>query len=329
MEEELEISCEQGNLENVIRLIDDCNISVNVKFFFNYTPLHIACMNDHLPIVAALFERGADANAKDDHNRTPLLISPKNAEIVALLLKNNADLNVSDRDRMTPLHSACNYNSFNVVKLLVEYNCEINIYSNFKVNPLMLATMHGNFEIIQFLINNGAEVYQTNILGNNILHYAAFLDHLDIGLFLTRQYGLDPEILNRLGESALNSYGKSLELNIVPPQPHPTNANNSDWRPRLTTEEKEEKTTRLINSYADFLLEKKRNENWTRRKNFMEMLFGCKILLMQLPLNIAKRQHHTNLSIKIPTDKFKNYRDLITKKVLSNIDLIKLIMSFV
>lgn len=51
---------------------------------------------------------------------------------------------------------------------------------------------------------------------------------------------------------------------------------------------------------------------------------------MQLPLNIAKRQHHNyNPSIKISNDKFQNYRDLITKKVLSNIDLIKLIMSFV
>jgi hypothetical protein len=155
------------------------------------------------------------------------------------------------------------------------------------------------------------------------LHYAAFLDHFDICLFFTRQYGLDPEILNKFNESALNSYGKSLGLHIVPP---PTNANNLDWRPRLTTEEKEEKTTLLVNSYADFLLEKKRNENWTRRKDFMEMLFGCKILLMQNLLNIAKRQH--THSIKISNDEFENYQILITKKVLSNIDLIKLIMSF-
>ena len=324
MEEELEISCQQGNLENVIHLIDDCNISVNVKFYFNYTPLHIACMNDHLPIVAALFERGADANAKDEHNRTPLLISPKNAEIVSLLLKNNADLSISDRDRMTPLHCACNYNSFSVVKLLVEHNCEINtIYSEFKINALMISSMKGNLEIIKFLINNGALINSINVLGNNVLHYAAFLGHLDICLFLTRKCGLDPKLLNKFNESALNSYGKSLELHIVPPP----NANNLDWRSRLTIEEKAEKTTLLVNSYADFLLEKKRNENWARRKDFMEMLFGCKILLMQNLLNIAKRQHN-DTSIKIPNDKFENYRDFITKKILSNIDLIKVIMSF-
>jgi hypothetical protein len=62
----------------------------------------------------------------------------------------------------------------------------------------------------------------------------------------------------------------------------------------------------------------------------MEMLFGCKILPMQLQLNIAKRKHQrNNPSTKIANDKFKNYRDLITKKVLSNIDLIKVIVSFV
>jgi ankyrin repeat protein len=102
-------------------------------------------MHEHLPIVAALFERGADANAKDELNRTPLLIYPKNAEIVSLLLKNNADLSVSERDRMTPLHWACNYGSLEIVKLLVEHNCQINtIYSEFKINALMLSSMKGN-----------------------------------------------------------------------------------------------------------------------------------------------------------------------------------------
>jgi ankyrin repeat protein len=325
MEEELQTSCQQGNLENVIHLVDNCNISVNTKFFFDYTPLHIACMHEYPPIVAALLERDANVNATDNDNRTPLLLSTKNATIVALLLRNNADLSILDRENKTPLHLACNYGSLEVVKLLVEHNCEINVYySNFHVNPLMLATMHGYFEIIKFLINNGAEINaKTNILGNNILHYAAFLDHLDICIFLTRKYGLDPAILNQLGENALNSYGKAYDIDLIEPPP----ANNSDWRPRLTTEEKAEKTALLSNSYADFLLEKKRNENWIRRRDFMEMLFGCKILLMQNLLNIAKRQHN-DTSIKIPNDKFENYRVLITKKVLSNIDLIKVIMSF-
>jgi len=320
--EELENACQEGNLKNVINLIDNCNISVNSKFFFNYTPLHIACMYNHPPIVSALFERGADANAKDNHNRTPLLISPRNPEIVSLLLKNNTDLSVIDRDKMTPLHWACNCDSFDVVKLLVEYNCEINIYSKFNINPLMLAIMRGNFKIIKFLINNGAEINHKNELGNNILHYAAFLDHLDICLFLTRHHGLDPEILNILGESALNSYGKSLELNINPPH-----GNNEDWRPRLSNIEKEDRTMQLINSYADFLLEKKQNENWMRRKDFLEMLFGSKILMMKITLFNAIKKHDT--SSKIPDDKITNYRDFIINKVLSNLDLIKLIMSFV
>ena len=67
-------------------------------------------------------------------------------------------------------------------------------------------------------------------------------------------------------------------------------------------------------------------QNACSRKDFMEMLFGCKILLMQNLLNIAKRQH--THSIKISNDEIENYQILITKKVLSNIDLIKLIMSF-
>jgi len=326
IEDEFEISCQQGHLENVIHLIDDCNISVNTRFFFNYTPLHFACMHEYPLIVAALLERDANVNAIDNDNRTPLLLSIKNAEIVSLLLRNNADLSILDRENKTPLHWACNYGSLEVVKLLVENNCEINVYySNFHVSPLMLATMHGFFEIIKFLIDSGAEIYEAiNIIGNNILHYAAFLDHLDICIFLTRKYGLDPQLLNQLGESAANSYGKSYDINLIEPPP----INNSEWRPRLTTEEKAEKTALILNSYADFLLEKKRNENWVRRKDFMEMLFGCKILPMQLQLNNAKRQQHNNLSFKIENDKFKNYRDLITKKVLSNIDLIKVIMSF-
>jgi ankyrin repeat protein len=320
--EELENSCQEGNLENVINLIDNCNISVNCKFYFNYTPLHIACIYNHPKIVLELLQRNADINAKDNSGRTPLLISTRHPEIVSILLNNQANINATDQDKMAPLHWACNYGSLDVVKLLVKHKCEINIfYSEFKINALMLSAMVGNIEIIKFLIDNGAEINHTNVLGNNILHYAAYLDHLDICLFLTREHGLDPKILNKFKESAMNSYGKSLDFN-----PALFMGNNQNLRQSLTTIEKEDRSNQILSSYEAYLLEKKRNENFVRRKDFLEMLFGCNFLMMKNQLNNAKKNHDT--SSKIQDDKIKNYQNFITNKVFSNLDLIKFIVSF-
>jgi ankyrin repeat protein len=181
--------------------------------------------------------------------------------------------------------------------------------------------MKGDLEIIKFLINNDAIINHTNVLGNNILHYAAYLDHLDICLFLTREHGLDPKILNKFKESALNSYGKSLDFN-----PDLLMGNNQNLRQRLTNSEKEDRVTQVISSYEAYLLEKKRNENWSHRKDFMQMLFGFKFLMMQNQLNNAKKNHDT--SSKIPNDKIMNYHNFIIKKVFSNLDLIKVIALF-
>lgn len=275
-------------------------------------------MYNYPQIVLALLERNAGINAKDNSGRTPLLISTQYPEIVSILLNNNADINVTDEDKMSPLHWACNYGSLDSVKLLVKHKCEINIfYSEFKINALMLSAMKGDLEIIKFLINNGAIINHVNILGNNILHYAAYLDHLDICLFLTRQHGFDPKSLNKFNESALNSYGKSLDFNT---------GNNQYLRQCLTTVEKDNRTTQIISSYEAFLLEKKRNENWIRRRYFLQILFGYKFLMMRNQLISTKKNHDT--SSKIQDDKIINYHNFIIKKVFSNLDLVKVIVSF-
>jgi ankyrin repeat protein len=70
--------------------------------------LHYAAANDHKEIAELLIEKGADLNAKDVGDGTPLFsaVYYGHKEIVELLLANGADVNAKGNYGKTPLDEA-------------------------------------------------------------------------------------------------------------------------------------------------------------------------------------------------------------------------------
>jgi len=81
-------------------------LNVNAGAGGGYTPLHNACVRDHLDMVKLLLNAGADVNAKNIHGNTPLHPACRHKfsmDIVKLLVDAGADLKATNLDGETPL----------------------------------------------------------------------------------------------------------------------------------------------------------------------------------------------------------------------------------
>jgi len=99
-----------------------------------------AAGNGDVQQVQNLLERGADIEAKDDFDNTPLHCAVFNGhEFVArLLLKNKANINAKDGFGWTPLHWAVSAGHEAVVRLLLENNADIKAKDIYGDTPLQL-----------------------------------------------------------------------------------------------------------------------------------------------------------------------------------------------
>jgi ankyrin repeat protein len=68
----LHFAAKNGHLDVVKYLVDEKGANVNAENTSWYTPLHMAAWGGYLNVVKYLVEKGADINAKDKGNRTPL-----------------------------------------------------------------------------------------------------------------------------------------------------------------------------------------------------------------------------------------------------------------
>ncbi|KAG2464607.1 PSD10 ATPase, partial [Polypterus senegalus] len=122
------------------------------------TVLHWACSAGHTDIVEfilglnveidlkddialMLLENGADPNATDKFESTPLhrAAAKGNFRLIQLLLKHGASTNIQDSEGNTPLHLACDEERGEAAKLLVEHGSSIYIENKEEKTPLQIA----------------------------------------------------------------------------------------------------------------------------------------------------------------------------------------------
>ncbi len=110
---------------------------------YGETPLHSAVKRGDLTAARELIALGADVNARDSAEWTPLhnaIRETPNAEaIIKLLLKNGADVNAQTRKGHTPLHDAAAFMPKHLVYLLLENGADFNIRNNQGVTPIEMA----------------------------------------------------------------------------------------------------------------------------------------------------------------------------------------------
>ena len=126
--------------------------------------------------VKACLEAGADLNARDGHQNTPLHWAARkgNPAVIQMLMVAGADLNARGWQQETPLHSAArNYENPAVVVTLLAAGADPEARNYTKETPLHMAAGNWGLAMTQTLLAVGADPNARNGKQETPLHWAA------------------------------------------------------------------------------------------------------------------------------------------------------------
>jgi ankyrin repeat protein len=131
-----------------------------------------------LALLQALIRRGADVNARDAADQTPLFyacsLSGDAAEELALfLLKNGADPGLKDLRGQTPLHAACLRDHARLVRALIAKGADVHAKDESELTPLhqACAAHTGDTSVLQALVKAGADLHARDSEGREPLDF--------------------------------------------------------------------------------------------------------------------------------------------------------------
>lgn len=146
------------------------------KYFDESTALHIvASFNDSRTTIHQLVQGGANINAHDAYNHTPLeyaLLAGNIHNISALMgLGGNSD-NFDEEHGFTPLHMAVQRHDIKLLELLLRHKSNVNAVDNNSETPLLYAVANNELRAVRLLLKHGADITITDRHGNTALHLA-------------------------------------------------------------------------------------------------------------------------------------------------------------
>lgn len=143
--------------------------NVNALDSDNMTPLHLA--KNPLSI-KALLSKGAYINAKCAQGNTPLIKSAQAHEVDAcrFLIEAGADVHARNNTGETALHYS---QDERVISLLLQAGAKIDAQNNNGWTPLHCHVHNSHLQAAQYLIGNGSDVNARSLDGGAPLHYAS------------------------------------------------------------------------------------------------------------------------------------------------------------
>jgi ankyrin repeat protein len=174
---------------NNVQLLAECLVrgdNPNAQDSRGLTPLHIAVQFNAIDSVWVLTRHQlTDVNAQTgDENRVTALhlaVESNSIECIQILLEHPLiDQRVSDHLGRLPIHLAVHYAFLDVIPLLLaQGSVTVNSRTDYGATPLHFAVQDGNLELLQFLVSQGANVAETTLTNETVLHCAARADQCE------------------------------------------------------------------------------------------------------------------------------------------------------
>ena len=140
-----------------VKLLLDAGANPNAKNAFDATPLMWAVGD--VRKVKLLLDKGADVNAKSKIGRTALLLAslrPDGEAVAKLLIGKGADISAKDEIGETPLLNAAGAN-LAIAEMLIAQGADVNAVDLPGFTPLMNAAGTGNAALVKILLAKGAK----------------------------------------------------------------------------------------------------------------------------------------------------------------------------
>lgn len=194
--------------EAVKLLLDQDDILVDQKDNDGNTPLKKACYDGHRNIAVLLLNKGADVNAKNNEDFSPLWDSVKenHPDIVKLLLDQD-DIQVDPKTNqgMTPLHMACTGGYLDIAMLLLKKGADVNAQDNRGISPLFFAVAKDHPDVVKLLLEQKGILVdlQEMSYGYAPLHQAAEGGNIVMIKLLVEQGNAGTSLKNKAGETPL------------------------------------------------------------------------------------------------------------------------------
>ena len=206
-----------------------------------------------LPYATVLLQRGANPNAKDLDNSSPLLgaASSGSYAVAHLLIRHGADIENRDSSGRTPLIMAAQSGWDAIARLLIDHGANIEARDCRSRTPLIVASMYGSVDVIKVLLSLGADLSATFDDGQTILGRAAGHGDLYILSLLLKAENIDLEMRDAKGRTALTSaarYGHLETVKLLLENGLDANSkDNNNWTPLAhASEEDREKIAELL-----------------------------------------------------------------------------------
>ena len=131
--------------ESVAEILLKNGAEFDTKTNLGYTPLYLAIASKTEVLIKLLLSYGADINASDIHDITPLQrsISP-NFKWTEILLQNGAKIDLKDLIGNTSLHSAVFLEDKAKIEVLLRYGASLKLTNKFGYTPFEWALHNDN-----------------------------------------------------------------------------------------------------------------------------------------------------------------------------------------